>query len=82
MRHCAGFGYGQLSQRYVDESHAALVVPPAMLGDAKLEAAWLAHVTAAPEAYVRAIEDLMKRYEWVADKVPRRKTAREAARVG
>ena len=80
VRHRAGFGYSQLSQRYVDESHAAFVVPPAMLGDAKLEAAWLTQVTAAQEAYVRAVEDLMRRYEWVADKVHRRKMAREAAR--
>ena len=80
VRHRAGFGYSQLSQRYVDESHAAFVVPPAMLGDAALEAAWLAQVTAAQEAYVRAVEDLMRRYEWVADKVHRRKMAREAAR--
>ena len=80
VRHRAGFGYSQLSQRYVDESHAAFVVPPAMLGDQKLEASWLAQVTAAQDAYVRAVEDLMKRYEWVADKVHRRKMAREAAR--
>lgn len=80
VRHRAGFGYSQLSQRYVDESHAAFVVPPAMLGDEKLEAAWLAQVTAAQEAYVRAVDDLMRRYEWVADKVHRRKMAREAAR--
>jgi len=80
VRHRAGFGYSQLSQRYVDESHAAFVVPPAMLGDAQLEAAWLAQVSAAQDAYVRAVEDLMRRYEWVADKVHRRKMAREAAR--
>jgi thymidylate synthase (FAD) len=80
VRHRAGFGYSQLSQRYVDESHAAFVVPPAMLGDQELEAAWLAQVTAAQEAYVRAVEDLMRRYEWVADKIHRRKMAREAAR--
>ena len=80
VRHRAGFGYSQLSQRYVDESHAAFVVPPAMLGDAKLEAEWLAQVTAAQAAYVQAVEDLMRRYDWVADKVHRRKMAREAAR--
>src|SRR5712691_1779537 len=39
VRHRAGFGYSQLSQRYVDESHAAFVVPPAMLGDPAREAA-------------------------------------------
>src|SRR6266702_318390 len=53
VRHRAGFGYSQLSQRYVDESQAA---------------------------YVRAVEGLMQRYGWVADKVHRRKLAREAAR--
>src|SRR5213082_3486486 len=75
VRHRAGFGYSQLSQRYVDESHAAFVMPPAILGDAKLEAEWQAQV-----AYVRAVEALMQRYEWVSDKVHRRKMAREAAR--
>jgi thymidylate synthase (FAD) len=80
VRHRAGFGYSQLSQRYVDESRAAFVVPPAILGDEKLEAEWLAQVTAAQEAYVRAVEGLMQKYEWVADKVHRRKMAREAAR--
>ena len=80
VRHRAGFGYSQLSQRYVDESHAAFVVPPAMLGDAALEAAWERQVTDAQAAYVRAVEGLMERYTWVADKVHRRKMAREAAR--
>ena len=80
VRHRAGFGYSQLSQRYVDESHAAFVVPPAMLGDPALEEPWLAQVGAAQAAYVRAVEDLMRRYEWVADKIHRRKMAREAAR--
>ena len=42
VRHRAGFGYSQLSQRYVDESHAAFVMPPAIQGDAALEAAWTA----------------------------------------
>jgi thymidylate synthase (FAD) len=80
VRHRAGFGYSQLSQRYVDESHAAFVVPPAMQGDERLEAAWLEQVTAAQASYVRAVEALMERYAWIDDKVHRRKVAREAAR--
>src|SRR5258708_22821932 len=80
VRHRAGFGYSQISQRYVDESHAAFVLPPAILGDAALEAAWEKQVTEAQAAYVRAVEGLMQRYEWVTDKVQRRKLAREAAR--
>ena len=80
VRHRAGFGYSQISQRYVDESHAAFVMPPAIAGDPKLEAEWQQQVTEAQAAYVRAVEGLMQRYEWVADKVHRRKLAREAAR--
>ena len=75
-----GWGYSQLSQRYVDESHAAFVMPPAILGDAALEAEWTAQVEAAQAAYVAAVERLMARYDWVDDKVHRRKMAREAAR--
>ncbi len=80
VRHRAGFGYSQLSQRYVDESHAAFVVPPAIIGDERLEGEWTAHVMAAQKAYVEAVERLMAKYDWITDKVHRRKVAREAAR--
>ncbi|HEU4988314.1 MAG TPA: FAD-dependent thymidylate synthase [Gemmatimonadaceae bacterium] len=80
VRHRAGFAYSQLSQRYVDESHAAFVVPPAIVGDEALEGAWRAQVESAQQAYVALVEKLMERYGWVADKVHRRKMAREAAR--
>lgn len=81
VRHRAGFAYSQLSQRYVDESKASFVVPPAIIGDEKLEAAWLAEVEGAQATYVSLVEQLMERYSWVADKVHRRKMAREAARA-
>ena len=80
VRHRAGFGYSQLSQRYVDESEAAFVVPPAILGDAKLEAGWLEQVTAAQQAYVAAVAGLMEKHADVENKMHRRKLAREAAR--
>ncbi len=80
VRHRAGFAYSQLSQRYVDESDACFVMPPAMIGDAALEAAWTAQVTAALDSYVALVDQLMTRYAWVDDKVHRRKMAREAAR--
>jgi thymidylate synthase (FAD) len=80
VRHRAGFGYSQISQRYVDESHAAFVMPPAIVGDARLESEWERQVTEAQAAYVRAVEGLMERHAWVTDKVHRRKMAREAAR--
>ena len=80
VRHRAGWGFSQLSQRYVDESHAAFVMPPAIMGDTELEAQWTDQVRAAQSAYVTSVERLMSRYEWVEDKVHRRKMAREAAR--
>jgi thymidylate synthase (FAD) len=80
IRHRAGFGYSQLSQRYVDESQAAFVVPPAVIGDEGLEAAWRAQMEEAQRMYVSLVEKLMERYGWVPDKVHRRKMAREAAR--
>jgi len=81
VRHRAGFAYSQLSQRYVDESHAAFVVPPAVIGDEKLEAMWKTQVEGAQATYVALVEQLMERYGWVADRVHRRKMAREAARA-
>jgi len=80
VRHRAGFAYSQLSQRYVDESEACFVVPPAIAGDEVLEGAWRAQIDAAQSAYVALVAQLMERYGWVTDKVHRRKMAREAAR--
>ncbi|GMV10797.1 MAG TPA: FAD-dependent thymidylate synthase [Gemmatimonadaceae bacterium] len=80
VRHRAGFAYSQLSQRYVDESEAAFVVPPAIVGDEALERAWREQMEAAQRSYVALVDDLMQRYAWVSDKVHRRKMAREAAR--
>jgi thymidylate synthase (FAD) len=80
VRHRAGFAYSQLSQRYVDESEANFVVPPAVIGDELLEASWKDQMDAAQKSYVALVESLMERYAWVGDKVHRRKMAREAAR--
>ena len=80
VRHRAGFAYSQLSQRYVDESEANFVIPPAIIGDELLEGQWRAQIEEAQRSYVRLVEQLMERYMWVADKVHRRKMAREAAR--
>jgi thymidylate synthase (FAD) len=81
VRHRAGFAYSQLSQRYVDESEANFVVPPAMVGDEALIETWRAQVESAQAAYVGLVSELMERYGWVSDKVHRRKMAREAARA-
>jgi thymidylate synthase (FAD) len=81
VRHRAGFAFSQLSQRYVDESVASFVIPPAIAGDEMLEGAWRAQVEQAQAVYVDLVAKLMERYGWIADKVHRRKMAREAARA-
>lgn len=45
VRHRAGFGFSQLSQRYVDESDVAFVVPPALENAVK---ATMEHLAAKP----------------------------------
>ncbi|MEJ7810994.1 MAG: FAD-dependent thymidylate synthase [Gemmatimonadaceae bacterium] len=80
VRHRAGWAFSQRSQRYVDESEASYVVPPAVIGDDALEAEWRRQIEEAQRVYVALVERLMARYGWVADKVHRRKMAREAAR--
>src|ERR1700761_8108076 len=76
VRHRAGFAYSQLSQRYVDESDAAFVVPPAMIGDEKLEREWKAEIDRALAAYVKLVGELMEQYAWIPERVHRRKMAR------
>jgi len=80
VRHRAGFAYSQLSQRYVDESEASFVVPPAIVGEEALERVWREQIERAQGVYVDLVAQLMERYGWVQDKVHRRKMAREAAR--
>ena len=49
------------------------------MGKAK-EKAWTTQIESAQATYIALVEQLMERYGWVADKVHRRKMAREAAR--
>lgn len=80
VRHRAGWAYSQLSQRYVDESDCAFVIPPLFQDD--------------PEAVDRLISNfirLQQEYKWLVDRAgeklkhiekrtERRKAARQAAR--
>jgi thymidylate synthase (FAD) len=80
IRHRAGFGYSQLSQRYVDESEADYVEPDCIADDPKLHALWLETIQHSHDAYCRLVEGLMGRFGDVADTTLRRKLARQAAR--
>ncbi|HJZ53453.1 MAG TPA: FAD-dependent thymidylate synthase [Gemmataceae bacterium] len=91
VRHRAGFGYSQLSQRYVDESVAEYVEPDIIAADSELHAIWLEAVKQSHEAYVKLAEKLNAKLTDPkaaatamlppdADRTTRRKAARQAAR--
>jgi thymidylate synthase (FAD) len=80
VRHRAGFGYSQLSQRFVDESHCAFVEPEAIASDPGLHALWMESVAASQAAYAKLVEGLSEKYAAIEDRTLRRKKAREAAR--
>ena len=80
IRHRAGFGYSQLSQRFVDESACAFVEPDAIADDPELHRAWLDAVTSCQRAYQTLADGLASKFANLPDKTLRRKKAREAAR--
>jgi thymidylate synthase (FAD) len=83
IRHRAGWGYSQLSQRYVDESTANFVEPDIISSDESLHQIWLEAVQASHEAYRRLAEGLTELIDREYPEMPRRdkrKRAREAAR--
>src|SRR5947209_6024568 len=55
VRHRAGLGFSQLSQRYVDESVAEYVEPDVIGADPDLHALWLDAVGHAHRAYVKLV---------------------------
>ncbi len=80
VRHRAGFGFSQLSQRYVDESVAEYVEPDCIALDPELHRLWLEAITTCHTAYVRLVERLNERFQGEPDRTLRRKLARQAAR--
>src|SRR5574341_154362 len=85
VRHRAGWGYSQLSQRYVDESTANFVEPQVIAQDERLHEIWLRSVEASHRAYVELVEGLMEKISQEPEhagqtKTHLRKLVREAAR--
>jgi thymidylate synthase (FAD) len=80
IRHRAGFGYSQLSQRYVDETDASFVEPDCIAEDAELHRIWTNAISSAQTAYCQLVEKLAEKYAEYPDKTMRRKLARQAAR--
>lgn len=81
VRHRAGFGYSQLSQRYVDESNVGFVLPPEITDGTPAFDIWR-------ESCERSLNDYRGLLERVTEQVAdepkatlRRKRARQAART-
>lgn len=80
IRHRAGFGYSQLSQRYVDESTADFIEPDCIADDAELHTIWTEAVKQSHEAYIKLVAGLEHKFQDEPSKTLRRKLARQAAR--
>ncbi|NOT32773.1 MAG: FAD-dependent thymidylate synthase [Candidatus Eisenbacteria bacterium] len=74
------FSYSQLSQRYVNESDSAFVIPDPIAADPALRAVWSEAVEAARMAYDQLVDGLQARFTDIPDATLRRKLARQAAR--
>jgi len=83
IRHRAGWGYSQLSQRYVDESDARYVCPPLYRDNEELYAKWLAAIESAHKTYLELVDATDPYVEELFPAMPktdRRKIVRQSAR--
>jgi thymidylate synthase (FAD) len=83
VRHRAGFGYSQLSQRYVDEGEARYVVPPLYQESEELRQQWQHTIDLVRKAYLELAEATTRYVQEKHPEMPprdRRKWARQAAR--
>jgi thymidylate synthase (FAD) len=80
VRHRAGWGFSQLSQRFVDESECDFVEPEVIAEDSELHRIWLGAVQASQAAYRELVDRLAEKFKGIGEKTLRRKKAREAAR--
>lgn len=76
--------YSQISQRYVDSSDCAFVVPPALQDLQKINPIayvwWEEHMRKSQNLYAHLTEVLGEMYVDIEDKTEKRKKARQAAR--
>jgi thymidylate synthase (FAD) len=83
VRHRIG-SYSQLSQRYVDSSDVAFIVPPAIQELEKIDLSayneWVSHCKSSVKLYERITTKLSDVYHDIESGLERRKKARQAAR--
>jgi thymidylate synthase (FAD) len=81
VRHRAGFGFSQLSQRYVDESNIAFVVPPEIEEGSRPYEVWVKSCESALAAYRELLEGVAEQVGTDGPATMRKKRARQAARA-
>jgi thymidylate synthase (FAD) len=75
------FSYSQLSQRFVPDVDAQVVLPPGMEDDPEAQRLFLAHADASREVYTALLARLEAKFSGEPNAVLRRKQARQAARA-
>jgi thymidylate synthase (FAD) len=80
IRHRAGFGFSQQSQRFVNEDGCSFIEPDAIAEDPELHRIWLEAVQSCQRAYRALADGLTAKFAGIEDRTLRRKKAREAAR--
>jgi thymidylate synthase (FAD) len=80
IRHRAGFGFSQLSQRYVDESDIAFVLPPEIREGTRAFHLWSEACAQSLDGYRALLEELAEQVGESGPVTMRKKRARQAAR--
>ena len=81
IRHRAGFGFSQLSQRYVDESNIGFVVPPEIDEGTAAYEVWMTSCGQAKESYRALLAAMIEQVGESGTATMRKKRARQAARA-
>lgn len=81
IRHRAGFGFSQLSQRYVDESDIAFVLPPEITDGSRAFEIWSEACEQSLDGYRALLQELIDQVGEHGPATMRKKRARQAARA-
>ena len=81
VRHRAGFGFSQLSQRYVDESEIGFVLPPEIEDGSRAYQLWVGACENALQSYRELLDELTSQIGDEGAATMRKKRARQAARA-
>lgn len=81
IRHRAGFGFSQLSQRYVDESDIGFVLPPEIEEGTAAFDVWVRACEGSLQAYRELLASMIDQVGTSGTATMRKKRARQAARA-